>query len=185
MIGAGIDISLTATGLVVLETSHNVRRPHVLYAEEINPPKDLDRYARVDYVSVEVDKVIEKWQPHTIAVENYGQGLHRNVQSFIKLAEVGTMIRMMLWASSRSWYEVPPASLKKFVTGRGVKVSKKDMVHGVGERWGFSTTSDNIADGFGLACFALGRESAIAVEPWQVDAMDRVQYVERPVVFEA
>lgn len=169
----GLDISVTGTGVAITETVKS-RSLHTLWAGVI-PSKRDDRYGIVDDIAEQAHTLISDYKPDVVALEGYGQGVHGNVLSFVKVVEVGTMIRMMLYSAGYSWMEVPPLSLKKFVVGRAKGVGKREMISGIRERWGYTTKNHNIADAFACSAFALAKHSAISIEPWQVDAMDRVK----------
>lgn len=52
---------------------------------------------------------------------------------------------------------VPPASLKKFVTGRGTKVQKNQMLLFIYKKWDVELLDDNAADSYALARLVSGR----------------------------
>ncbi len=69
------------------------------------------------------------------------------------IGEGGGAIRMALHKRGISYIEVPPSTLKKFVSGNGA--AKKDkMISSVAKHYGFETEDDNLADAVGLAMFA-------------------------------
>ena len=80
--------------------------------------------------------------------------------------ELGAIIRLALFDSGVNWVEVPPKSLKKFVTGNGN--AKKDlMLLGVYKMWDFDTEDDNEADAYALAQFGaamVGEPSVVPVK---------------------
>lgn len=177
----GLDLSLTAPGLVLLSRVAGQKVVETVIAEQIPVPKadKVGRWERVGVIGDHVASVIEAHHPGVVVIEGYGQVSHGGVQSFVKCVEVGTVVRLVLWGNNLKWLEVPPTSLKKFVcaTGKlqpGKKGKKQFMAH-VAERWGFETTNDNIADAYGLARFGLAKAGVVPVEPWQVDVIDKVQ----------
>lgn len=171
----GLDLSLTGTGLVGLSKVPGCKDVEELFSECLVPDTGADRFAKVKGVADHILSRIRCLENPIITIEGYGQGAHKGVASFVKLVEVGTAVRMGLWELGLSWAEVPPQSLKKFVTGSGVKVDKKRMIHGCSEVWGFETDNHNIADAYGLARFGLARGGLVPCEPWQVDVMERVK----------
>lgn len=176
----GLDLSATAPGLVLLEWIKGDPIIDLLEAQTIPIPKNIDRYGRVSHIADVVMAVVKEYGPDEIVIEGYGQTSKQGVQSFIKLVEVGTEVRMRLVREGLNiWIEVPPVSLKKFVTGTGKLPSgakgKKEMIRAVERHWGFATTDHNIADALGLAAFGLARRGVLSVRPEQLDALDGVK----------
>jgi crossover junction endodeoxyribonuclease RuvC len=52
---------------------------------------------------------------------------------------------------------VAPTSLKKYITGKGTKVQKNQILLQVYKKWGVEFTDDNAADSYGLARIARGK----------------------------
>lgn len=176
----GLDLSLTAPGLVLLQKRPGSKLVETVIAEQIPVPKanKAGRWDRVGVIGDHVAAVVDAHKPGVVVIEGYGQVRHGGVQSFVKCVEVGSIVRLVLWGNDLPWLEVPPQSLKKFVCGTGKLPSgaagKKEMIRNVSERWGFDTTNHNIADAYGLARFGLAKGGAVSCEPWQVDVVDRV-----------
>lgn len=177
----GLDLSATAPGLVLLDKPKGAKTFEVVIAEEIPVPKaaDIERYARVNLIANRIADVCIEHKPELIVIEGYGQVSHGGVTSFIKVVEVGTLVRLWLYENGNKWTDVPPSSLKLFVTGKGKLPSglkgKKEMISGVEKQWGYVTKNHNIADAFGLAVIGLARAGALPVTPAQIDGLDRIQ----------
>lgn len=86
-----------------------------------------------------------------IVIEGYG---YANQYTLATLVEIGTVVRYFLWQEDLPYLEVAPTSLKKFVTGSGV-AKKNIMMLEVYKQFGYSASTDNIADAVGLAMFGL------------------------------
>ncbi len=67
----------------------------------------------------------------------------------IALISMGAVIRYELYNNNIPFIDVPPKTLKKFVTGSG-NASKKMMVDSVKSRWGMDVEDHNVADAYGL-----------------------------------
>jgi len=60
-------------------------------------------------------------------------------------------------ACGRNALYIAPATLKKWMTGRGNKVEKPEMVTAIGKQYGVRIANHNAAEAFGLGCLALER----------------------------
>lgn len=143
MISMGIDIA-SCTGLALVGDGED--RGKTL---EIAKSKG---FSRLHLIAQNVEQTLQVWQPDIVVVERYAYC--RNIGSFITLVELGTTIRQVLWDLKLPWYEVPPTTLKKWVTGHGA--AKKDqMAKYVEMRWGHKSPSHDVVDAFALAQMGL------------------------------
>lgn len=91
------------------------------------------------------------------------------------LVELAVTVRVRLHEMAASVIEVPPATLKKFVTGRG-NSKKQDMLLGIYKRWGREFRDDNEADAYALARVGqayLGED--VGVPKASLDALTKVK----------
>jgi crossover junction endodeoxyribonuclease RuvC len=161
----GLDPS-SKTGYVVLDDQGDTAIVGV-----INHKVSPDRYGRFrKYVSTIAD-LVDVYGVDIVFVEGYSYaGKFNNSFQY----ELGACIRMRLHEDGIPFVEVPPTSLKKFVTGKGN--SKKDlMLLGVYKRWDFDTNDDNEADAYGLAQFGramIGKPTGVPAV--NLTALDKV-----------
>lgn len=140
MITIGLDIS-TCTGVYVMGTPES---DHGLTIEFPN----LRGMQRVMAIKGRTLDILERWQPDLVVVENYAHG--KNIGSFIKVVEVGTIMRECLYSMHLPWVTIRPTVLKKWVTGSGA--GKKKLIKTCTEQlWGFTSPSDDIVDAYCLA----------------------------------
>lgn len=119
-------------------------------------------FLRLQLIANNIASLLHAWNPAFAAIERYAYC--KNIQSFVTLVEVGTVIRMMLRERGVSWVEVPPTVLKKWTTGSG-KADKDTMASVVKIRWGFASASHDIVDAFALAQMAqLGWQNILTVK---------------------
>jgi crossover junction endodeoxyribonuclease RuvC len=104
-------------------------------------------FQRLHLIAAEVQRTLEIWGPDLVVIEGYAYG---NKGSLVTLVEVGTVVRVVLYDLKLPWFEVPPTSLKLWVTGSGV-AKKERMAESVKERWNYSSWSNDIVDAYGLA----------------------------------
>jgi crossover junction endodeoxyribonuclease RuvC len=139
----GVDTS-TKTGYVILDDSGGIVKVGVLRY----PPR-TNRFARYAGYARDVYDLVDAYGVDLVIIEGYSfAGKFINSVQY----ELGACIRMRLYQEEVPFIEIPPTSLKKFVTGKGN--AKKDLILlGVYKRWDFDTEDDNEADAYGLAQF--------------------------------
>jgi len=73
------------------------------------------------------------------------------------MGELGGMVKIALFDTfGIKPLLVPPATLKKYVTGKGTGIQKNQILLNVYKKWGIEFTDDNAADSYGLARIAAG-----------------------------
>jgi crossover junction endodeoxyribonuclease RuvC len=138
----GLDLSLTATGVVVRKNST------IQAAQELNPPKEVGTgYARLSWLRSAIVELVREHHVCHIAVEDYVRGMGHSAH---KTPELGGVIRLALLEYGCALWTVPPTTLKKLATGKG-NAPKDVVIKSVLKRWGYDTDSNNIADAFVLA----------------------------------
>lgn len=60
---------------------------------------------------------------------------------------------------------VPVPTLKKWMTGRGIKVEKDDMIKGIAGHYGARIDNHNAAEAYGVACLTMERARHLAGKP--------------------
>jgi crossover junction endodeoxyribonuclease RuvC len=155
----GIDVS-TDTGIVVLgwDANHNAWR--TVSDFEINLPSLSktatmnDRINRVQTLHSRIFQELIIHCPSIVAIEGYG---YANAHSLVTLVEFGTAVRMAMNSKIPvvKTLEVAPASLKKFILGKGVGKKEQVMLQ-VFKRYGYEAKTNNLADAYVLAQIAAG-----------------------------
>lgn len=153
MKSAGIDLSKTATGLVVL--AENMKgKPFLIHNETISPPKKMT--APIDCYKHTITALMEAlhlYKPDRIVVEGYSLNM-KNASSVIPLVEIGGLLRFMMHIDGMEWYEPRASEVKKFLSGNG-NTPKEKMILGVFQKWGFEAPDNNQADAYVLAAMGL------------------------------
>lgn len=147
----GVDLSTTATGVVVL---HGIggKRPHLVLEEEIKFPK-LHGMSQKREIITRVMTIIEETQPERIVVEGYSLNM-KNASSVIPLVELGGLFRFCLQVDGKKWLAPTAGELKLAVSGKGNTPKDKLMMY-VLKHWGHESLSNNTADAYGCACIGL------------------------------
>lgn len=154
MLVLGLDIS-THMGIALMDEEDG----EVEYRGVFHVPRqehhEYDRYQRWALYQRHMAWLCTRWHERGIrlaVIEGYSYT--RNSSSTSTLIEVGSTVRMELYARDIPWIEVPPATLKKFVTGRH-DIKKNLMLKEVYKRWGVDLASDDEADAYALAQFGM------------------------------
>jgi crossover junction endodeoxyribonuclease RuvC len=144
----GLDLSLTNTGFCLKNGS--TITIDTIKTEPKNFKNDLDRLIHIRNTIISKLPVGVKM----VCIEDFFVPSNRlQIGSGIKLAMLGTAIRLSLYERGIPFVIVSPLQLKKFVTGKGVG-DKSMILREVFKRWGIDAKDDNQADASVLSYLA-------------------------------
>jgi crossover junction endodeoxyribonuclease RuvC len=144
-----VDPSLT--GLAVVYLTEDGRDSYMEFSSK--PDKTLEgRLKRYNKLANNVVDIIKITVPKLCLIEGYAFGAKG--ASVVTLGEFGGILRDRICGFADATIEVPPTTLKKFITGKG-NCKKLDVVSALSAKYGIAFKTDNHADAFGLA--QLGR----------------------------
>jgi len=151
----GLDLSLTATGLVVVSDDPNLNTfPQHLKKEILDQilitstPKE-ETTPRIIRISARVMEAIVKYKPNVVIIEGPAFGVQKS-SSIFTLGELAGLVKSSMYAMQQSFVIVTPSALKKWITGKGN--AKKDlMLLKVYKRFGVEFSDDNLCDAYSLA----------------------------------
>ncbi len=145
----GLDVSLTASGICVMELNGNYRTTTI--------PSKPHQYEMLRYISVK-ERILEFCNigPNDICVvEDYAFAKQQGKQ--LNLAETCGIVKYGLHKECglpiRQLWKVAPAQLKKFATGKG-QCPKQLVMKEVLKHWGQDFDDDNECDAWVLARIA-------------------------------
>lgn len=118
------------------------------------PPKGVVGMDRLDWVRVLLAHAMGNDLPDLVVLEGYSFGTARQASHAHALGELGGVIRHTLWRNEQPYVDVPPASLKKFATGKGSAKKELMLVEAV-KRLGYDGSSNDEADALWLRAMAL------------------------------
>jgi crossover junction endodeoxyribonuclease RuvC len=153
----GIDLSTSATGLVLLEATAS-KSPKLLLEREIKPVK-MKGMALYRHVCTEIMLLIHETQPARIVLEGYSLNL-KNASSVVPLVEIGGLLRFLMFLDGMVWYDPKAGQVKKFATGKGTTPKDKVMM-AVLKRWGHESATNNTADAYVCACMGLAHANRL------------------------
>jgi crossover junction endodeoxyribonuclease RuvC len=139
----GLDMS-TCSGVAIVDSAKGV-----IHAEDVTYPK-LKGYERINAICARVLELRDTHQADCAVIEDYFMSKFGGA-SIISI-EIANILRFLLWQEGFPFVAVTASQLKKFLTGSGT--SKKDQITlEVYKRYGYSATSNDIADAVALGYF--------------------------------
>lgn len=168
----GLDLSLTATGLLVMEDLR-VRRWRLLETEPVGQegqsrgllPSGMFRGhqdERIEWSVSHIRKAWRKFRPDLVVIEEYAFGARG--RGLTGLHEHGGVVRNFLFRVEAPYVVVTNNVIKEYATGKG-RASKKEMIQAAIDLWpAFPKDlkkNDNVADAYHLAHFGTTNYSSL------------------------
>lgn len=145
-----LDLSLTASGYAVggMSSPGFARGPEQLGTITTNGHRG---YERIDRIRGKVLDLVH--EADVVVLEGYAYGMKRQSHTR-EIAELGGVVRMTLHDLGFPFVDVPPASLKKYATGKGNAAKELVLVEAV-KRLEYAGSDNNEADALWLLEMAL------------------------------
>jgi len=161
----GLDLSLVATGYYVVDAG--VEKGGLI------APGKLSGVRRLDHILTAVRALLVAPYETLAVVEDFSFG--SKGQAVFQIAGLGYLVRHFLWQSKIPTLLVPPALLKKYVTGSG-NADKTVMLKEIYKRWGADINDDNVGDAYALARIGTAHVvGATGLTAFQVDVLKKVR----------
>jgi crossover junction endodeoxyribonuclease RuvC len=148
IIVVGADLSLAATALVA--TRHNVIAAGFEVLASRRMKTDLRGIERLNEIDLWCQRFLDDLEfrglhPRLVLFEGPGFGS----QVAHALGQLHGVVKVGIWRRRGGFRmgDIPPSTLKKFVTGSGAS-DKNVVMKGVFKRWGFDSDDDNECDAF-------------------------------------
>jgi len=165
MIFAGLDLSLTETGVAFIHSDTE------RYTAVIKPKDTLKGIRRLGYIRDQLDELLPGHGPMVVAVEGYAMGANGRV---FNIGELGGIVKLMLLDRPETVaLDVPPTSLKMCIAENG-NADKKAMIAAASRLFGKPTRNDNEADAMGLALVARAWFDGNEITSRQARAMTKI-----------
>lgn len=150
MICVGLDLSVTATGMVAIDEddpfsgvqSWIIRPEKSMLSDPILKKMSIARQIAVILIRPGISKPI-------VGIEGYSYSKFGMAES----GELGGIVKAELMCVNFEYSIFPPTSIKKFACGSG-SAKKELMIAAVFKRWTFDTNDNNLADAFAIAKLA-------------------------------
>lgn len=136
-----IDPSLTATGWAV----HTPEIPLVTGRLE-SEAKGMRRLAELRTCLVDM---LEEFKPQLVAYEGYAMGIARGGGRVFDLGELGGVFKTEIYLAGIDLLVIPPAALKRFMTGKG-NAEKEEVRVAASRHAGVFFRNTDQADAYGL-----------------------------------
>lgn len=153
MIVAGLDLSLTHTGYVIINDDGVVLSRGVIKSKPTGTSHlaETQRIVKIAEEAVQaIDDVTQT--PDLVVIE--GLAFMAQGTSLVQLAGLNYLTRILLAEFEWPFMIVAPSTLKKFVTGSG-KGDKDMMMMHTFKNFGFAALDNNECDAYGLAVTGL------------------------------
>lgn len=157
MIVAGIDPSLTATGIAILNNGTPTRPIRIGYPGR-SSASDADRARRAVALIREITRHVRQHQPDLVLIESpaYSQSLPSTCdRNFLWLA----LVHEFAVVGPMAYARVTPTCRAQFATGKG-RVEKQPVIDAVNTWWphlNLTSKQDNEADALVLATMGAAR----------------------------
>lgn len=162
-----LDLSLTASGVAC----------HACGVSTISFKKTTGPERLVSIREAAMSHVFEH-QADVAAVEGYSFGSRNGGE---RIGELGGVIRAALWEAEVPYVEIPPKSLKKFITDNG-NAGKDEMLAATIRRWPeFNGKTNNESDAYGLGVMAKSHyepELCDEILAFQQKVLDSIEWPE-------
>lgn len=144
---AGFDLSLTASGIVVLDSTGKVVSRNVIKVKS----KGSERLNDIQKL---IRSIISPYDIELVCIEGYATGA---IGKTYHIGELGGVIRLLLHRIEIPYIDPKPTQVKKYATGKGGGEggSKDQVTLQVFKKWNFEAVDNNEADGYVLARIAL------------------------------
>ena len=170
----GLDLSLSSTGFCI-KTGNEIRVETI----KSKPDTAENDLARLRYICNEIMMRVPRTVGMICIEDFFTPGNAKQIGAAIKLAMLGTVIRMTLYESGFPFFIVAPVQLKKFITSSGAS-QKSLIVMSVYKMYGIEVKDDNQADAMVLAHIAEALDKNTTEMPkYQLEVVGKVRK-ERP-----
>lgn len=120
-----LDLSINGTGIAVMQGKTILHR-------EVLKLKHIRDFRRVARIHRRISACIKYFKPEVVFIEGYAYGYKPSqARGFSNLAELGGVIRFLLYQNGLKWFEVAPKAHKRFITGSGkaTKELERDIIN--------------------------------------------------------
>lgn len=130
------------TRLQILDNQNNVIK------EEYIPSSDLLDMRRIAFFKERIEERFKEFKVTKVIIENFSYG--STGRSTLDLAQLGGVIRYMMYENNIEYFLCPPRNAKAYITGFS-KAEKEQIQEAVFEKYGVMIEDDNIADSYMMA----------------------------------
>jgi crossover junction endodeoxyribonuclease RuvC len=148
----GLDLSLTSSGVAVVESGTGVVYTEAIKTKGKKNDTLRERHERHAYILTRIQEIIEEHSPQYIVIE--GPAYASSVGKLHDRSGLWWIVVFTLMNDLYKVSEVPPTNRAQYATGKG-RVPKEVVVAAVAEHMSTVVKTDDEADAIVLACMAL------------------------------
>lgn len=147
----GLDLSLTGTGLIIVDSKANLLTEKVIFSNSKDNPED-----RIQQITRSILKELFDYRLDINGVYLEGISYGSQGKGFAELSGLFyyTLIRLKEDFKSINIEIIPPTSLKKYIAGKG-NVKKELVILNVYKKFGVEFDNSDLADAYSLARMSL------------------------------
>lgn len=165
----GVDPSTSGTGLCIFDSDGSLIEAVSLKAIK-NNDDDPKRFRDL------ANRLRKHMNPSTDIVMIEGFSYNSVGRGVSVTYGVGWLIRDMLNEHGFRWLDIPPKTLKKFISGNG-NANKKMLEAPTKEKWGFESKSNDIIDAYGLAKIAYSMYNHEGLLKYEQDILRKLRKI--------
>ena len=139
----GIDLSLTGTGVVVLDDDGNLLEKHLISTSSKQTIEE-----RILKIANTIKEITNQYKLCTFFIEGLSFGSRG--QKMLELAALHYFVRIDVYCSHHVYHVIPPTKVKKYITGKG-NCEKNLMLLKAYKKWNIEFEDDNVCDAFCMA----------------------------------
>jgi len=140
----GCDLSLTSSGLVVIDDNYNIVKSALLST----PFTGVERLA---YLRDRLKEFLLEYQIKQASIEG---GAYHEIGRIYQIGQWAGIVHLFLFDNSINFIEVAPLQVKKYVSGKGNKTTKQLVILDVYKNFKEEIRDDNLADAYVLSRIA-------------------------------
>jgi crossover junction endodeoxyribonuclease RuvC len=144
----GLDLSMTASGCVVLKDGH-LEVKLLIKTKPTAEKTHVKELERLMSIVSKIEDILSEREIAMVAIEGLSFG-SRNSSALIQLSGLNYMVRKLLYEYKIPFVIVAPTTLKKYITGKG-NGPKDVIMMNIYKKYGVTLTDNNLADGYALA----------------------------------
>jgi crossover junction endodeoxyribonuclease RuvC len=145
----GIDPSLTATGVIVLD-----KKGDIVERGLISTKNNKTTEERIIDISKAIMMILVKYEDIIVYIEGLSNNSFGKTSSILELSALNFFLRIFFLQNAIKYKVIEPTKLKKFVTDKG-NAKKELMLLKVYKRWNVEFEDNNLCDAYALSRYSI------------------------------
>jgi len=166
----GCDLSLAGSGIVLIDDNYAII-DHVLLTSKHTGVE------RLAYLKYQLSAFLEKYTITFCAVEG---GAYHEIGRIYQIGQWAGVVHLLLFEHNIPFIEVAPLQVKKYVSGKGQKVTKQLVILDVYKNFNVEFRDDNLADAYVLSriahdySFAKQHREILSLTQYRKEVIDKL-----------